>query len=167
MSDIKFEENKAHYIVVTGVIVKDGKYLITKRAPTEKAFPNQWTVPRGKLELKDYSLRPKDTSAHWYNIFEDLLRREVLEETGFKIKNIDYLTSLSYIRSDGIPTIIVSLFADYHDGEIKLCSALTDYARVSLEESKNYDMIEGIYEELEMLDRYFKGQKIGEWKHEN
>ena len=49
-----YDKNKAHYVVVTGIIIKDGKFLITKRAPTEKAFPNEWTVPRGKLELDDY-----------------------------------------------------------------------------------------------------------------
>lgn len=162
-----YEQNKAHYIVVTGVIVKDGKFLITKRAPTEKAFPNQWTVPGGKLELKDYTSRQKDTSSHWYNIFESLLRREVTEETDLKIKNIKYLTSLSYIRSDGIPTIIVSLYADYHDGKVKLCKDLTDHAWVTLEESKDYELIEGIYEELEMLDKALKGEKINEWKKDS
>jgi len=49
-----YDSNKAHYVVVTCIIVKDGKFLITKRAPTEKAFPNQWTVPGGKLEASDY-----------------------------------------------------------------------------------------------------------------
>ena len=159
-----YDQEKAHYIVVTGIIIKDGKFLITKRAPTEKAFPNQWTVPGGKLEMKDYTKREKDTSSHWYNIFEDLLKREVMEETGLKIKNIQYLTSLAYMRSDNIPTIIVSLFADYDSGEIKLCKDLTDSAWVTLEEAKNYELIEGIYEELEMLDKLLKGQDPGEWK---
>lgn len=159
-----YDQNKAHYLVVTGIIIKDGKFLITKRAPTEKAFPNQWTVPGGKLELKDYSSRPKDTSSHWYNIFENLLKREVEEETCLKIKDIRYLTSLSYIRSDNIPTIIVSLFADYAEGDIKLCDALTEYSWVTLKEAQNYDLIEGIYEELEMLDKHLTGQELKEWK---
>lgn len=159
-----YDPQKAHYVVVTGIIIKDGKYLITKRAPTEKAFPNQWTVPGGKLELNDYVNRPKDTSAHWYNIFEAILHREVMEETGLKVKNLKYLTSLSYIRPDNIPTIIVSLFADHAGGEVKLCPALTEYAWVTLEEAKNYELIEGIYEELEMLDRHLNGESIGVWK---
>ena len=159
-----YDPNKAHYIVVTGIIVRNGKYLITKRAPTEKAFPNQWTVPGGKLELNDYLKRPKDTSSHWYNIFENLLKREVSEETGLEIKDIKYLTSLSYIRPDNIPTIIVSLFADYKEGEVQLCDALTEHAWVTLEETKNYDLIEGIYEELEMLDRVLKGGHMEEWQ---
>ena len=159
-----YDANKAHYIAATGIIIKEGKFLITKRAPTEKAFPNQWTVPGGKLELKDYSSRPKDTSSHWYNVFENLVKREIEEETGLKVKNIRYLTSMSYIRDDGIPTIIVSLFADHAEGDVKLCPALTEHAWVSLDEAKSYDLIEGIYEELEMLDKHLKGQALDEWK---
>ena len=159
-----YDENKAHYVVVTVIIVKDGKYLITKRAPTEKAFPNQWTVPGGKLEASDYTQRPKDTNSHWYNVFEILAKREVLEETNLNIDNVEYLTSLVYLRSDSIPTIIVSLYANYVPGEIKLCDALTEHAWVTLEEAKNYELIEGIYEELEMLDHLLKKGEFKEWK---
>jgi len=159
-----YDSNKAHYITVTGIIIKDGKFLIAKRAPTEKSFPNMWTVPGGKLELNDYNQRPKDTSAHWYNVFEILLKREVMEETGLKIKNIRYLTSLAFIRPDGIPTIVVSLFADYDSGTVELCPDLTEYAWVDIEEAKKYKLIEGIYEELEMLDKHLKGSRLGEWK---
>jgi 8-oxo-dGTP pyrophosphatase MutT (NUDIX family) len=162
-----YDPEKAHYIVVTGIILKNARFLITKRAPTEKAFPNKWTVPGGKLELTDYAKRPKDTSSHWYNIFENLLKREVMEETGLKIKNIRYLTSLSYIRSDGIPTLIASFFADHQEGEVKLCPALTEHAWVTLEEAKNYDLIDGIYEELEMLDKVLKGEQLLEWSKDN
>jgi len=162
-----YDQQKAHYIVVTGIIIKDGKFLITKRATTEKAFPNQWTVPGGKLEISDYINRQKDTDSHWYNILENLLKREVMEEVNLKIKNIRYLTSLVYIRSDNIPTLIISLYADYDSGDVKLCNALTDYAWITLEQSKNYDLIEGIYEELEMLDRVLKGEGDGIWKKKN
>ena len=159
-----YDKNQAHYVVVTGVLVKDGKFLITKRAEWEKAFPGKWTVPGGKLEVLDYVLREKDTSHHWYNVFEDLLRREIKEEVGLEIKNIGYITSMVYIRPDKIPTIIVSLFAEPTTENIMLCPALTEYVWMTLEETKNYDLIEGIYEELEILDRHLKGQKLEEWE---
>jgi 8-oxo-dGTP pyrophosphatase MutT (NUDIX family) len=161
---IMYDENKAHYISVTGIIIKDNKFLITKRSPKEKTFPSQWTVPGGKLELKDYIDRPKDTASHWYNIFESVLRREVMEETCLSIKNIRYLTSMSFIRPDGIPTVIVSLFADYDCGEVKLCPDLVEYAWVDLEEANKYELIEGIYEELEMLENMLRGKPAFEWK---
>jgi len=158
------DENKAHYVVVTGIVIKDRKYLITKRAAHEKAFPSRWTVPGGKLEKDDYTSRPKDTDHHWYNVFETLLRREVLEETNLEIKNIKYLTSLSFIRPDNFPVVVISLYADYDSGDVKLCEDMTDYAWVTLEEAKKYDLIEGIYEELEMLDQHLKGSSLNEWK---
>ena len=160
------DKNKMHYIVVTGILVRDGKYLITKRADWEKAFPGQWTVPGGKLEVLDYALKKKDTNSHWYNVLEDLAKKEVKEEVGIEIKNIEYVTSLVYIRSDGILSLIISLWAEPVGEEIKLCNALTDYKWVSLEEAKSYDLIEGIYEELEMLDKKLKGENIGEWKRD-
>ena len=49
-----YNPEKTHYVVATCILVKDGKFLIAKRAPTEKAFPNQWTVPGGTLEASDY-----------------------------------------------------------------------------------------------------------------
>lgn len=160
------DENKAHYVSATGIVIKEGKYLIAKRAGNTKAFPNMWTVPGGKLELKDYKEKPKDTSQHWYNILENVLRREIKEETGLEVKNIRYLTSMTFIRPDNIPGLIISLFADYDKGEVRLNEELTEYKWTSLEEAKNYNLIEGIYEELVMLDKLLNGKKIEEWQNE-
>src|SRR5665213_2353499 len=39
-------ENKyLHEVVMTAIIIKDGKYLITRRSPNKKRFPSMWTVP--------------------------------------------------------------------------------------------------------------------------
>jgi hypothetical protein len=37
---------------------------------------------------------------------------------------------------------------------VKLCPALTEYAWVTLEEAKNYDLIEGIYDELVLVAKH-------------
>jgi len=158
------------YVVVTGILVKNGRYLIAKRANWEKAFLGQWTVPGGKLEVLDYALKQKDTGSHWYNVLENLLKREIKEEVGLSIKNIGYVTSLVYIMPDEIPCLIISLFAEPGEEEIKLCDALTEYKWVDIEESKDYDLIEGIYEELVILDDFLKKRSRGnigdnmEWK---
>ncbi len=162
---MSLDEDKAHYIAVTGIIIKEGKYLITKRSKNESHFPGKWTVPGGKLEQKDYKEKQFDTNAgQWYNILETLLRREVREETGLDIKNIKYLANLVFERKDNIPVVVISLFADHDKGEVMLNHESDDYKWVTLEEAKNYDLIDGIYEEIEMLDNHLKGEKIGEWK---
>ncbi len=138
--------------------------MITKRAEWEKAFPGKWSVPGGKLEVLEYALKPKDTSHHWYNVLENLLKREIKEEVNLEIEDIGYVISMVYIRDDGIPTLIISLYAKPCSENIKLCPALTEYKWVSLEEAKSYELIEGIYEEIEILDNLLnKGQKK-EWQ---
>ena len=158
-----YDQNQAHYVAVTGILIKEEKYLLVKRAEWEKAFPGKWTVPGGKLKVLDYAFRKKDTSEHWYNIFEEVLKREVLEEVGLEIKNIGYVTSMVYIRPDNIPTIIVSLCAEPETEKISLCPALTEFAWGSLEEAKSYDLIDGIYDELIMAENKRKGIN-SEWK---
>lgn len=160
----KYNKNLVHYIVSTCIIHKDGKFLITKRSPKEKAFPNKWTVPGGKLEVLDYILKNKDTSSHWYNVLEELTKREVKEETDLDIKNMDYITSMVYIRPDNIPCLIISLSAEPHSTQISLSEELTEYRWISLEQAKQYDLIEGIYEELEMLEKKLKTGSKAEWK---
>ena len=56
-----------------------------------------WTVPGGKLETKDYISLPKDTKEYWYNVLEQVLKREVKEEVGIKIKNKDETDDFKWV----------------------------------------------------------------------
>jgi len=156
---------KAHYVVATAIIVKDGKYLILKRSPQETVYPNTWTVPGGKLERKDYENKPKDSEDAWYYIGEKVVEREVMEEAGITLKNIQYLTSVAFIRPDNIPCVVLSYFAHHDSGEVSLNDkSHTEHAWVSLQEAKGYNLIPGIYEEIELVDHHLKGNPIGKWK---
>jgi len=161
------DKNLLHYVVATCILVREDKFLITKRADWEKAFPGKWTVPGGKLEVLDYVLIEKDTSSHWYNVLENLIKKEIKEEVGLDIKNINYVVSMVYIRPDKIPCLIISLWAEPVGEKVRLCNALTDFKWITLQESKNYDLIEGIYEELEILDKKLKTGENITWKKEN
>ena len=160
-------ENKNQYlheVAITAIIVKDGKYLITRRSPKKKRFPGMWTVPGGKMETSDYLQLPKDTEYYWYNVLERTLRRELKEEVEIEVDNIRYVTSLATVHADGSPSLVISCLADYVSGDIKLQEdELDQHAWVSLEEAKNYQLIDGIYDELVMAERIRKGERI-EWK---
>ncbi len=161
-----YDRNLAHYVSATVIIVnKEGKFLIAKRAGWEKAFPGKWTVPGGKLKVLDYVLREKDSKYQWYNVVEDLCKRECAEEVGVEIKNINYVTSLVFVRNDNVPVLVLSLWAEPKDVDAKvvLDKCLVDYKWVTLEEAKGYDLIEGIWEELEMVARKIGGGEMGEW----
>ena len=155
MDDIK---NKAHYIAVTGIVRKGGKFLICKRSEKEKIFPGKWCVPGGKVTQEDFIHLPKDTRDHWFGVLEKTLQREIQEECNIKIKNIGYVSNLALIRPSGFSTIIISLYADYDSGETKMLQEdeLVDFAWVSLEEAKEYDLIENIYEQMEKVEGMFQ-----------
>ena len=58
----------------------------------------------------------------------------------------------------------MELYWNYQPLMHQWSNALTDFEWVSLEEAKNYDLIEGIYEELEILDKKLKTNEDLEWK---
>ena len=154
---------KLHEIAVTAIIVKDGKYLVTHRCNPNKKFYDMWTVPGGRLEVADYERFSKDTSVHWYNIVEKVLRREISEEVGLEIENVDYLTSIAMIVGKH-PSLILSFIADYKSGEVVLQEDELDKAEwVTLEEAKEYNLIEGIYDELVMAEDHQRRIKV-DWK---
>lgn len=156
-----------HEVVITAIIVKDGKYLITRRSLNTKRFPGMWTVPGGKMETNDYLKLPKDTEFYWYNVLEQTLRREIKEEVGIDIANIEYVTSLATVHADGSPSLVISCMADYISGEVKLQVEENDqFVWVDLERVKSYQLIDGIYDELVMVENKRKGRKA-EWQRFN
>lgn len=153
-----------HEVAITAIVVKDGRYLITRRSPKKKRFPGMWTVPGGKLETSDYLRLPKDTEHYWYNVLERTLRREVKEEVGIDIENVAYLTSLATVHADGSPSLVISCTAEYVSGEVTLQVDESDqYAWVSVGEARKYELIDGIYDELVMADKHRQGTK-SEWQ---
>jgi NADH pyrophosphatase NudC (nudix superfamily) len=92
------------------------------------------------------------------------LQREVKEEVGIDINNIEYVTSLATVHTDGNPSLVISCKADYVSGEVVLKKDESDdYTWVSLEEAKNYQLLDGIYDELVMVENKRSGKK-SEWQ---
>lgn len=153
-------------VTLTAFIVNDeGKFLILKRSPDKKRFPGMWTIPGGKLETADFTSRPKDTQHYWYNIVEEVLKREILEETGLEVEtgNMEYVTSLATVFDDS-NSFVQSFLLDYQGGEIKLQQdECVEYAWVDLEEAESYDLIDGIYDEMVMAGQKLEG-KSSDWQ---
>lgn len=164
----KINLKKIHYVAHTVIIVKDNKFLIIKRAPTERAIPDTWLVPGGRMSLSDYDREPDTSFGQWYNTGELVCQREILEEVGMNIPidRIKYVTSISFHHPDGIPAFINSYFvllSNDDEQKVVLNEELSDYAWVTLEEAKEYNLLPGVWEELEMVDRVLKGKDVGAW----
>jgi len=149
---------RLHFVVATAIIVKDGKYLIAKRAAWEKVFPNLWTVPGGKLKYGEYKLfrTPKTGHLQKYNVVDETIRNEVKQEVGLQINKPQYVCDLVFMRQDGYPVVTLSYWANHKSGKVKLSDELTEHAWVTLTEAKKYDLIDGIWDELKMVDNILK-----------
>ena len=153
------QNSELHRITATAIIHKEGKYLIVQRSPNKKAFPRRWTVPGGSLDASDYINTPKTNPDAWYFPLTKSLKREIQEETGLEVGDLKYLLDLTFVRPDNIPVITLSYYCDWKAGEVKLNEENIDYKWVTLEEAKNYDLIGGILEEIEMVDKILKSRK--------
>jgi len=147
------QNQELHRITSTAIIVKDGRYLIIRRSFKKKAFPGKWTVPGGGLETDDYVNMPRNKAGQWYFAVKKSLRREVKEEVNLELKRLNYLLDLTFIRPDKTPVLVLSYWAFYKSGKIRLDDDNIDYKWVVLEEAKKYDLIDGILEEIKMVDK--------------
>lgn len=158
----EIKDKELHRIVTTTLVyTKDFKYLITKRALHKPAYPGKWTIPGGGLTVDDYINTKSDTkgSPQWYNPLEKCIVREIKEEVGLKISNPEFLVDLTFIRPNGVPAIIFSYFAKYISGKVTMDEDTIDFAWVTANEAKKYDLIDGILNEIKDVDRILKSRK--------
>jgi 8-oxo-dGTP pyrophosphatase MutT (NUDIX family) len=162
---------RLHFVTATAIVAKkdaDGapRFLIAKRAATEKAFPNKWTVPGGKLVRSEYENLPKKPyrsdmkvaeGPQWYGMMEWVVRKETMEEVNVDVKDVQYLTDLVFIRPDGYPVVTMSFWCWYVSGDAKPGKDLTEVAWVTAAEARTYDMIDGIPEEIEDVEKIILG----------
>lgn len=153
---MEIKDRELHRIALTAIIHKDGKFLLVRRSLSKKAFPGKWTVPGGGLEVDDYINLPKTTHDHWYFAVENSLRREVKEEVNLVMGKLNYLLDITFIRPDSIPVVILSYYGEFKSGEVKLDEENIDYAWVTFEEAKAYDLVEGLLGEIKMVEDILK-----------
>lgn len=148
------QDKELHRIAITCIIYNNnGQYLITKRSPHKKVHPGKWTVPGGGLSTDDYVATPETYgNGGWYGAVEKALRREVREEVNIEIGKVKYLLDLTFLRPDGIPVLVLSYYAPYLSGDVKLDEDAVEFKWVTPKEAKEMDLIPGIDMEIEMVE---------------
>lgn len=66
-------------IIVAAIIEKDGKFLLGQKPKNIGPYPNTWHLLGGGIKLEEESL-------------EEALQREITEEAGVKIENIEKIS---------------------------------------------------------------------------
>jgi 8-oxo-dGTP diphosphatase len=80
----------AYVVNVEGAVVRDGEYLLIRRAADEEHASGLLGFPGGKVE------QPSGCE----NSIEETARRELAEEVGIEVGDVEYVTSKTF-ESDG------------------------------------------------------------------
>lgn len=132
-------------VAVTAMIVNyDDEILLTQRSDTKKRWPGYWTFPGGNVEGSDFLDQPTEINNQWYDVLEKALKREVKEEVGLDIINIDYLCNIF------IPNGIIISFTAQPNSKVTIIdeSEIQDYKWVPWQEALDYKLIEGLDKEI-------------------
>lgn len=124
-------KKQSHLILVNALVEKDGKLLISQRSFEESHEPGKWTVPGGKVD---------QTEGNVWNIIEDTLAKEILEETGVKIrKDAELICNNTFIRSTGHHVVAMIFLCHWKSGEAKPLEDTIDVRWIS---KKDVDKLE-------------------------
>ena len=114
-------------VILSGVIIKDGKALILKRSSGDAIFPGLWEIPGGK----------KGPGEDW----ESALKREIKEETDLTIKPLYTVNVFSYLvetENDIRDATQINFLAKIEGGKLRISKEHESYAWVDEEDLDKY-----------------------------
>ena len=98
---------------IEAAIRKDNHYLIIKRSEKESHAGGFLSLVGGTVDLPT---APED------DILESTIKREVREEVGIEITNLQYIESKFFLGSGNEPVIDIVFKCDYASGEARIAS---------------------------------------------
>jgi 8-oxo-dGTP diphosphatase len=97
----------AYVVNVEAAIYRDGSYLLIERASEEDHAPGALALVGGTVEGTDH-----DTG-----VLEGTVRREVREEVGVGLGDLQYVQSNAFVADTGTPCLNVVFLAQHDAGE--------------------------------------------------
>ena len=123
---MKREYPKHPIVGVGGVVIRENRVLLIRRG--REPLKGEWTIPGGMLEVGE-SLK-------------DGVKREILEETGLRVRPVDVLAVLDRIQKNGERVqyhyVIIDFVCRAAGGRLKAGSDVLDARWVEREELKDY-----------------------------
>lgn len=91
------------------VVRGDGRYLMVVRSAEEEVSPGALALPGGKVDISG----PLDDA------LEETARREVREETGVEVEDVQYLRSYIFFTEQREPVLDIICLCRYSGGEAR------------------------------------------------
>ncbi len=118
-------------ILVNVVVFRGDKVLISQRSWQEAHMPGRWTIPGGKVDHSDDEV---------FNVLQQTVRREVLEETGIEISDeMELVTNNSFVKESGQYVVAIVFKCQYKSGEAKPLEDTVDCKWATIDEVKAID----------------------------
>ena len=92
---------------VEGAIFKNGNWLLIKRSKKEEHAGETLSLVGGKVEKVGDSIE----------ILERTLEREIFEEVGITVKDLEYVNSTSFVTDTGLHVVDVVFLCEHELGE--------------------------------------------------
>lgn len=121
-------------VAVKGIIRKDGKILVLKRASNDDHKPGVWETVGGGM---DHEESPQDT-----------LKREVQEEAGIEINIIEPFNIFTFKKDTGEYKIGITFICDWVSGKVKISEEHSDYRWINPGEFAEMDSVPSLHSEI-------------------
>jgi len=126
------------YFVVTGVIKFKDKFLILKKSPDDRNYPNYWSFCSGFVKE--------------FESAEDSCLREIKEETSLDAKIIKTGKIIDVEdKRNGKRWVIAVYLCEVNKADVILCHENIEFKWVAKEELKNYNFVPGLTQDLKTL----------------
>lgn len=142
--------NKIFSVLVNAAIEKDGKVLISQRSLEEAHEPGKWTIPGGKVENSE-------EEEQVFNIIENTLMKECLEEVGVEVHNeVKLIDNNTFRRTNGQMVVAMLFLCKWKNGEPAPLEDTIDVKWVSEEDLDNYEFPQNVKEYVQKAFKHIK-----------
>lgn len=129
-------------IAVKGIIRKDGKILVMKRADHDDHKPGVWETVGGGM---DEAESPQES-----------LRREIREEAGLEVEILEPFNIFSFKKDTGEFKVGITFVCDYMNGEVILSEEHSEYKWIRPHEFANMASVPSLHEEIKKYSEKYE-----------